>query len=269
MHISSGFGAAWNLAGSQNRIGYVNYTGRLPTERSGSLNVTPPTGFSNYGSSTVHKEKQMNFATHRKATLGSTAAYANHMAREAVTDFYNTLCLSDLNDLMEVITVNDPVLHKAIKMEHLPYNPATDMDHIRRYQSLYAWHTTECNAYHMRIAKEDLKQAQASILKAKETVVMSSPLTDYTSSTTKMLDQSASEDLSDIVQVLSCDLKQNKARLSSITNCRMCLTLTALSSKRKKKKRKRKNVYVPRVHETDHNTLGVVRTSYNQLLAVS
>jgi hypothetical protein len=227
--IRNDLGAAWNLAGPQNRVGYVNYTGRLSAERSGSLNATPPTGFGNYGSSTVHKEKQMNFATHGKATLGSTTAYANRLAREAVADFYNTLCLSDLNleldlnDLMEAITISDPVTNKAVKMEHLPYNPATDMDHIRRYQSLYAWHTTECNAYHMRIAKEDLKQVRASISKAKETAAVS-PLADHASSTPKVLDQSANEDLLDIVKVLSYDLKRNKVRLSSITNCRMHLT---------------------------------------------
>lgn len=108
--------AAWKLASPQNRVGYVNYLGRLSSHRQGSMNASPPTGFGNYDVHLPHKARQQNFATHGGATLGPPAAYANHMAREAIYDFYNALCLSgldfnlDLNDIMKAISLKIPIL---------------------------------------------------------------------------------------------------------------------------------------------------------------
>lgn len=47
----------WNVAGPQNRIGYISYIGGVPSDRLGSINVNPPTLFGNYGTSQVHKSK--------------------------------------------------------------------------------------------------------------------------------------------------------------------------------------------------------------------
>jgi hypothetical protein len=69
--------AAWNLAGKQNRIGYVNYTGALPANQAGSLNVSPPTFFGNFGSTVYDKGKEKNFASHGQVVLGGHVAHAN------------------------------------------------------------------------------------------------------------------------------------------------------------------------------------------------
>lgn len=68
---------AWNMAGPQNRVGYVNYPGKVPVRRIGSLNMTPPTLFGNFGSSQAHKGNQTNFAQDGEMILGGQDAAAN------------------------------------------------------------------------------------------------------------------------------------------------------------------------------------------------
>ena len=67
--------AAWNVAGPQNRVGYVSYIRSVPSDRLGSINITPPTLFSNYGSNQVHKSKQKTFAMNGHNILGGTPTY--------------------------------------------------------------------------------------------------------------------------------------------------------------------------------------------------
>lgn len=163
--VNSELDAAWKLAGPQNRVGYVNYLGRLPSHRLGSMNSSPPTGFGNYHVHASHKAQQQNFATHGGATLGPPAAYANRMAREAIYSFYNTLCLSgldlnlDLNDIMKTISFKDPDTNSQLNMECLPFNPSQSSDsfRIRRYQALFQWYLNECSQYYIRITKDELR----------------------------------------------------------------------------------------------------------------
>lgn len=69
--VKSVIDSIWNLVGPQNRLGFVIYLGCVPSKRLGSANVTPPTGFGNYGSSVAHKATQKDFASHGQATMGS------------------------------------------------------------------------------------------------------------------------------------------------------------------------------------------------------
>lgn len=162
--ISGELDAAWKLAGPQNRVGYVNYLGRLPSHRLGSMSTSPPTGFGNYSVHPLHKAQQQNFASHGGATLGPPIAFANRMAREAIYDFHNSLCLSgldlnmDLNDLMEAISFKDPDTDAEQNMERLPFNPLqiSESFRIRRFQAFFQWYLNECSEYYIRITKEDL-----------------------------------------------------------------------------------------------------------------
>ena len=78
--VDTTLNAAWNLAGLQNRVGYVNYPGSLPANRAGSLNVTPPTFFGNFGSPVYDKTREKNFADDGQVVLGGHIAHANRLA---------------------------------------------------------------------------------------------------------------------------------------------------------------------------------------------
>ena len=84
--VDENLSAAWNLAGPQNRVGYVSYIGGVPSDRLGSINVSPPTLFGNYGSSQVHKLKQKTFAMHGHGVLGGAPVYAEWMGREIISN---------------------------------------------------------------------------------------------------------------------------------------------------------------------------------------
>ena len=39
--VDENVSTAWNVAGPQNRVGYVSYIGSVPSDRLGSINITP------------------------------------------------------------------------------------------------------------------------------------------------------------------------------------------------------------------------------------
>ena len=112
--VEENLSAAWNIAGPQNRVGYVSYIEGVPSDRLGSINISSPTLFGNYGSSQVHKSKQKTFAMHGHSILGGTPVYAERMGREIVANFWNSLQFCDLefdqdiNELMSKISFKDP-----------------------------------------------------------------------------------------------------------------------------------------------------------------
>lgn len=165
--MNSVLDALWKLVGPQNRLGYVIYLGCVPSKRLGSTNVTPPTGFGNYGSSTAHKATQKDFASHGQVTMGSREDRANRLGREAVSDFYNMLRHSnlsldiDINKLMESISFQDHGV--KVPLQPLPYHPIQDRERIKRYLALFAWHSSESDLFNLGITNKMLRSAAPTI----------------------------------------------------------------------------------------------------------
>ncbi|PPR06208.1 hypothetical protein CVT24_000641, partial [Panaeolus cyanescens] len=135
--------AAYKMAGKPNRAGYVLYTSQVAADRSSALNATLPTGFGNLSTSKT-PESYLTFGSNGPATLGSFSDSANRLAREAVFNFYNSLCLSNLgftlnlNELMKHITFTNSD-GTTISMQSLPFNPQHQHEEIKRLLSLYKW----------------------------------------------------------------------------------------------------------------------------------
>ena len=215
--------SAWKLAGPQNRVGYVNYLGQLPSHRLGSMNASPLTGFGNYRVQAPYKAQQQSFATHGGATLGPPAAYANRMAREAIYDFYNSLCLSgldlnlDLNDIMKAISFKDPDTESKLSMDCLPFNPsqASESFRIRRYQSFFQWYLNECSQYYIRITKDELRNYKKN-MKNMQALRTSAPI-----STAQLRDHPESATVSeDVIEVVR--FKMVKGKVSIIRLFHLC-----------------------------------------------
>ena len=160
--VDENVSTAWNVAGPQNRVGYISYIGSVPSDRLGSINVTPPTMFGNYGSNQVHKLKQKTFAMHGQNILGGTPTYAERMGREIVGNFWNSLQFCDLefdqniNKLMSKISFKDLQTNSQVRLGLLPFNPQHDREAIECYLRLYAWHKREALLFHVNIPKARL-----------------------------------------------------------------------------------------------------------------
>ena len=144
--VDENLSAAWNIARPQNRVGYVSYIVGVLSDWLGSMNMTPPTLFGNYGSSQVHKSKDKSFAMHGHNILGGTPAYAERMGREITANFWNSLQFcdleldQDLDELMSKISFRDLETNSLVKLGPLPFNPKSNCDVIECYLKLYAWH---------------------------------------------------------------------------------------------------------------------------------
>ncbi|PPQ74217.1 hypothetical protein CVT24_001131 [Panaeolus cyanescens] len=162
--------AAYKMAGSANRVGYVMYCSKVATHRTGSINATKPTGFGNVASAhtsrAAGKQSHLDFGAYGPMSLGSFKDCANRMAREAVFSFYNTLVLSNLNIKLDLdallgnIYGNDEE-GKEFVMSPIPYNPQRDSERIQTYISYYTWYSMECASIYVCITKEELKARQA------------------------------------------------------------------------------------------------------------
>ncbi|KAJ3513252.1 hypothetical protein NLJ89_g3049 [Agrocybe chaxingu] len=165
--VNTELSAAWNLAGPQNRVGYVNYKGVLPMHRLGSLNVSPHTRFGNYGSSAPHKATQTNFALHGHVSLGDQAAFSNRHGREAVSNFMNSVEFAklkldmDVDDLLQRLTYEDSTAGHAVHLKPFPYHPLKDAETIRHNLSHYHWLAQEAHLFNLGITKKALNDAKA------------------------------------------------------------------------------------------------------------
>jgi hypothetical protein len=161
--VDSTLDAAWNVAGPQNRVGYVNYPGSLQANRAGSLNVTPPTFFGNFSSTVYDKAKEKNFADDGQVVLGGRVAHANRLAREAFFNFHNALQHSGLkldvglNEIFTKIQYQDPASGLFVPVEKLPFDPVTQAPEINRKLSHYAWHRSEADAVNFGLTRSMLK----------------------------------------------------------------------------------------------------------------
>ncbi len=157
--VDENLSAAWNLAGPQNRVGYVNYISTVPSERTGSMNISPPTLFGNFGSSQIHKVKQKNFAMHGHAILGGQDGYANRMGREILYNFWNSLQLCDLDldldigELLQKISYRDHQSAAMVPLKPLPLDPQHNVEVIKRYLQFYEWHRREASSFYVHIPK--------------------------------------------------------------------------------------------------------------------
>lgn len=173
--IANNLSCAWNLAGPQNRIGYVNYSGRVPCQRLGSMNFSPPTLFGNFGSSQAYKDKQKNFAQHGCGTLGGQDVYANRMGREIVFNLWNSLqyCNLDLelslSDLFERLSYKDQS-NTSVKLKPLPIEPVREQALIQKMLSLYAWHQQEADLFFIRLSKTSLSSYKEKMAQTKTTL---------------------------------------------------------------------------------------------------
>jgi len=150
------------MAGPQNRVGYVNYSGRVPCQRTGSMNMSPSTLFGNYSSSQVHKEKQKNFAQHGLVTMGGQDSYSNRHAREIIYDFWNALQYCDLDLSLDIdqifrsLSYRDSKSGTSISLQPLPFHPKHDELFIRRMLSFYALHEQEEHLFFFPLARAHL-----------------------------------------------------------------------------------------------------------------
>ena len=150
--VDTTLNSAWNIAGPQNRVGYVCYFGRLPCHRVGAMNLCPPTYFGNFGSAQVHKEKQKNFAQDGVVSLGGRFVQANRLGREIIYNFWNSLSLCNLelqiplNDLIQQISYNDGQSNSN-RLEPLPLHPEADSEYITKMMGLLAWFEMEQDRY--------------------------------------------------------------------------------------------------------------------------
>lgn len=155
---------AWNLAGEQNRIGYVNYPSRLPCQRTGSLNISPPTLFGNFGSSQVHKQWQQNYAQHGLVAMGGQDTYANRHGREMIYNLWNSLQFCnlesslDLTQILESLSYKNSETGELIPLKPLPFHPKNDSLLIHRMRSHYAWHAQESVLFCSIITRSQIKQ---------------------------------------------------------------------------------------------------------------
>lgn len=133
--------------------------------RTGSLNVSPPTHFGNYGSSHVHKDQQKNFGFHGLGILGNEEAFANKLAREIVYNFWNSLQVCnldldlDLNRLFESISFRGYQDNTRKCILPPKYLPDQHKQLIQKFTSLWAWHVSEAEAFYITLPKAILTKS--------------------------------------------------------------------------------------------------------------
>ncbi|KAF9032190.1 hypothetical protein BJ165DRAFT_1535148 [Panaeolus papilionaceus] len=209
--------AAYNMAGPPNRAGYVMYSSRVSLDRSGSLNATLPTSFGNITSSMAKSagkiDSYLNFGSHGPATLGPPSACANRLAREVVFNFYNGLCLSDLDfdmnlsDLLSRISISGED-GKRISMEPLRYNPQEHAQNIQRLVSLYRWHSFWCHALYIRITKGEIRSRRRVLQGDNSSCDLPGRIQIGTSQPEPFSESPFSPD--DVIKVISCKRFDNQ-----------------------------------------------------------
>lgn len=175
--IDSQLSPAWNLAGPQNRVGYVCYPARAATQRTAAMNMTPAQKFGNFAAAQPHKTGQSDFATDGEITLGGKEAWANRLGREIVFSMWNQLqyCNLDLgidpNEILGAIKFENNN-GEQVSLKPFPYHPIRDARQIQLLRGYYAWYHQQCASMAMGIKKwvfiEKRKQQSAEDQKKKE-----------------------------------------------------------------------------------------------------
>ncbi|KAJ6494114.1 hypothetical protein C8R47DRAFT_1070041 [Mycena vitilis] len=157
-----------NLAGP-NRVVYVSYPSRVATTRAGSMSMSPPTNFWNFGTTSAAKAEQRHYSDSSSTQVfGSVYAKVNRLAREAAHSFSNALTYSgiklniSLTDLMTGMTYTDAD-GRTENIEPPPFDIDQHAPEMSRWWRFYEWHRNLCNTYLIRITKNEYKQAQQDV----------------------------------------------------------------------------------------------------------
>lgn len=168
---SNAFDSVWNMAGPENRVGYVCYPNEVANTRSAALSIFPPLHFGNHGATVAHKDKQRTFAEHGQAILGTEEERAARLAKEAVMQMWNALQGSGLtidvpiNDILGRITYTQSGSSQCLPVAAtLPdLNNDSEWQNMEEMKSYFEWYRIQAQTYHIRVSKDEMKAAQAMI----------------------------------------------------------------------------------------------------------
>lgn len=173
--VESHLSAAWDHAGPENRQGYVIYPSTVATKRNAGMNMTPTKLFGNFGAAQPHRTTQRTFSDDGFVSLGGLNSWANRMGREAVLEFYNNLCLSNLDLNIDLDALIQSITYKSINEDNiallpLPYHPIKDSALIKQYISYYAYLQYECTEMHVQVNRSNYKGWQKEIREQRKIV---------------------------------------------------------------------------------------------------
>lgn len=158
----------YDKAGSVNRAVYVHYSGAVPCTRIAPTLVTPSVMFGNTSSAVDYKSQYQTLSGHGLGVFGSKASLANHLGREAIFAFHNTLQLSgihlnmDLGDLMAHMTFEDDQDETKALLPPL-FDPVKDYNVITLHRTWYWWFLSQLQAQAIRITKYQMADAKGKL----------------------------------------------------------------------------------------------------------
>lgn len=90
---------AWDIAGPENRIGYVCYATSATVNRNAGANMTLAIPFGNFGPTQLHRSQNLNFAEDGHTVLGGDEGYSIRHAWEVSWHFlkYMQMCGLELD----------------------------------------------------------------------------------------------------------------------------------------------------------------------------
>jgi hypothetical protein len=161
---------AWNLAGPENRAGFVSYPSKVAFHRLGAMSITPSLMFGNAGADPAHKDVYMDYARHGMHIVGSTHAHFNRLAREIVYHNHNYYQFTGLQGpdpaeaLVSLKYTNDD--GKLVHCDPIPFHAVEDADLLAYWRGRYKWHYLNCQQYHVAVVKHRYKKTQAKLKEA-------------------------------------------------------------------------------------------------------
>ena len=160
--------AAWNLAGPENRAGFVSYASKVACHRLGAMSITPSLTFGNAGADSAQKDVYMDYARHGMHIVGGAHAHFNRLAREMVYynhNFNQFARLQGVPDPAEALTSltypNDD--GNMVHCDPIPFHAVRDADLLAYWRGRYKWHYLNCQQYHVVVVKHRYKQTQAKL----------------------------------------------------------------------------------------------------------
>jgi hypothetical protein len=157
----------YDKAGPVNRAVYVHYSGAVPCTRIAPTLVTPPVIF---GNSTAfdYTSKYQTISEHGLSVFGSKTTLANHLGREAIFAFHNSLQHSglslnmDLANITSCITFSDEQ-GQSKALNPLPFHPMKDHPTVALKRAWYSWFLSKLQEQAIRITKKQMKEAKEKL----------------------------------------------------------------------------------------------------------
>ncbi|KAJ6511622.1 hypothetical protein DFH09DRAFT_1198180 [Mycena vulgaris] len=167
--------AVVNAAGP-NRVVYVDYPSRVATTREGSMSMSPPTNFGNYGGTSITKAEQRHYSDASSTPVfGDLRSKADRLAREAVNNFQNSLAWFNikLNVSMTSLLTGMTYIDPNAGEQHIE-PPLFDIDlhesQMSRWWRFYEWH----QQFHT--AQRDIKSGTSLVPSAPYTTLERVPV---------------------------------------------------------------------------------------------